>query len=102
MHVSYKHACIHTYDSKEASIGHSDGYPMGSLAALVHAGSARSKSLQIISKAAKLIIYLLRPRAAGSVRAEGGGGGSGEEDEDGTSALSHLRRLAKVCILLLI
>jgi hypothetical protein len=88
---------IHMYDSKEASIGHSDGYPVGSLSALVHKGQARSKSLQLITKAAKLIVYLLRPSAArrGGEAGGGGGGGSGEEDEDETNALSHLRRLAK-------
>ena len=76
---------IHMYDSKESSIGHSDGYPLGSLSVMVHKGQARTKSLQVVTKAAKLIIYLLRPRATG----DGRGG------DDAASAMSHMKRLAK-------
>jgi len=34
-------SAIHMYDSKEGSIGHSDGYPLGSLSVLVHKGQVR-------------------------------------------------------------
>lgn len=91
---------IHMYDSKESSIGHSDGYPLGSLSVLVHKGSARTKSLQLVNKAAKMIVYLLRPRAARNpahpaTSAPAASDGGGDIGEDDASAMSHLARLAK-------
>lgn len=82
---------IHMYDSKESSIGHSDGYPLGSLSVLVHKGSSRTKSLQLVNKASKLIVYLLRPRGE---RGEGGEAKVRDEDDE-AGAMAHLRRLAK-------
>ena len=85
-------SAIHMYDNKESSIGHSDGYPLGSLSVLAHKGQVRSKSLQVATKAAKMIVYLLRPRGGRGGR---GGEGAGDADDDDGSAMGHLRRMCK-------
>lgn len=51
---------VHMYDSRESSLPAGDGYPFFSLSIFVTKGK-RSRVLHIVRKAAKLIIYLLRP-----------------------------------------
>ena len=75
---------IRLYENKESSISYNDGYPMCSLSVFVHKGETRSKSLQIVNKAAKLLIYLMYPR-------EGFENCSDIEHDP----MTYLRRLAK-------
>ena len=78
-------SAIHMYDNKESSIGHSDGYPLGSLSVLAHKGQVRSKSLQVATKAAKMMVCLLRPAAGEAGEEEGAGDADDDDGRDGPS-----------------
>lgn len=52
---------IHIYANMDNSVSSSEGSPFFSLASFVNLTGNRTKVLQLVHKAAKLIIYLLRP-----------------------------------------
>ena len=52
---------IHIYGNMDNSVASPEGSPFFSLASFVHLTDSRTKVLQMVHKAAKLIIYLLRP-----------------------------------------
>jgi proteasome activator subunit 4 len=57
---------MHIYGNMENSVASPEGSPFFSLASFVHLTGSRSKTLQLIHKAAKLIVYLLRPSGGGA------------------------------------
>jgi len=52
---------IHIYGNMDNSVASAEGSPFYSLASFVHLTGSRTKVLQLVHKAAKLIVYLLRP-----------------------------------------
>ena len=69
---------MHIYPSDDGSIASADGFPFFSLASFAILGAGKTKVLQLHHKAAKLLVYLLRP------------GGC-----DGGGSFAMLRRLIK-------
>lgn len=52
---------VHIFSNGENTVTSPEGYPFHSFGSFVNTSSGRSKTLQLVHKSAKLIVYLLRP-----------------------------------------